>query len=754
MSKATTLADRVRSGGSSQVQSWLTGAAPRNRLIRCAFILVMPWLTTCDSLWTQFREPNPINCLANPGSCAEGQVCNSQTRLCAVPELRLVAGGLGGPGNADDVGEAARFNQPFGVASDGAGNLYVTDFYNHTIRRIVLGTGAVTTIAGMAGIRGGADGIGAAARFNQPSGVTTDRAENLYVADYANCTVRRIDLNTGAVTTIAGTAGKCDKGDGTGADARFNGPSGVTTDAAGNLYVADFVNHAIRKVVLSGGTGTVTTFAGMAGMSGGANGYGTAAQFYRPSGVVADSTGNLYVADTYSHTIRKIALSSGLVTTIAGTASVEGSKDGTGATALFSRPVGIAINGDGNLYVTEELSHTIRRIALNTDEVSTTAGTAGMLGSTDGTGASARFNLPLGIAVESTGNLYVADYLNHTIRKVTLSTGAVSTIAGTAPTKGGVDGTGASARFHNPCDLATDASGNLYVAECSNHTIRRIIPSTGEVTTIVGRTAMNGSIDGVGGDARFTGPFSVAADGAGNLYIADYGNHTIRKVALNTQEVTTIAGKAGVSGSTNDIGVFARFYGPNGVATDAGGNLYVAEYLNHTIRRIVLSTGAVTTIAGTAGASGSSDGVGAAARFNGPATVLADGVGNLYVSDWDNHTIRKVVLSTGAVTTIAGAAGMSGSADGTGDVARFNYPSELATDVVGNLYVADSGNHTIRKIAIPNALVTTIAGIPGQGGVKLGMLPARINAPYGLAVLPTGEVYIGDGGDNAILALR
>jgi sugar lactone lactonase YvrE len=324
----------------------------------------------------------------------------------------------------------------------------------------------VTTIAGAAGAPGSADGTGAAARFNNPFGITLDGA-NLYVADTYNNTIRKIVISTGAVTTIAGTAGPPGSADAIGAAASFFAPAGTTTDGA-NLYVTDYGNHTIRKIVIS--TGTVTTIAGAAGAMGSADGTGAAARFNKPSGITTDGA-NLYLADTYNSTIRKIVISTGAVTTIAGTAGAPGAADGTGAAATFSRPFGITTDG-ANLYVTDWDNHTIRKIVISTGAVTTIAGTAYVIGWADGTGAAALFYYPLGITTDGT-NLFVADTDNHTIRKIVISTGVVTTIAGTAPLPGSADGTGAAARFNYPSGVTTDGT-NLYVADTNNSTIRKI----------------------------------------------------------------------------------------------------------------------------------------------------------------------------------------------------------------------------------------------------------------------------------------
>ncbi|MFO0578450.1 MAG: hypothetical protein U1A78_30975 [Polyangia bacterium] len=514
----------------------------------------------------------------------------------------------------------------------------------------------------------------------------------------------------------------------------------VAADGAGSLYVAEYGNNTIRKVVLS--TGAVTTLAGSAGMQGSADGTGAAARFSAPTSVAADGAGSLYVADTGNRTIRKVVLSTGAVTTLAGSAGLGGSADGTGAAARFYSPQGVAADGAGSLYVADTENRTIRKVVLSTGAVTTLAGSAGLRGSTDGTGAAARFDYPTSVAADGAGSLYVADTENPTIRKVVLSTGAVTTLVGSAGQSGSTDGTGAAARFNSPQGVAADGPGSLYVADYGNHTIRKVVLSTGEVTTLAGSAGMRGSTDGAGGAARFSYPRGVAADGAGFLYVADLRNHTIR---LSTGAVTTLAGSAGLPGSTDGTGDAARFSSPQGVATDGAGSLYVADYENHTIRKVVLGTGAVTTLAGY---------VGQRRWQYSPQGVAADGAGSLYVADTENRTIRKVVLSTGAVTTLAGSAGQPGSTDGTGAAARFSSPYGVAADGAGSLYVADYGNHTIRKIALANAAVTTVAGTAGQVGVKLGPLPARLNSPIGIAVLPTGELFIATYNENAILKVQ
>jgi sugar lactone lactonase YvrE len=640
--------------------------------------------------------------------------------------LSLLAGGSGGPGNVDGTGTASSFHLPLGVAADSAGNVYVADSVNNTIRKITP-AGVVSTFAGAAGTSGSTDGTGAAASFNRPFGAATDSAGNVYVVDGVNNTIRKI-TPAGVVSTFAGAAGTSGSTDGTGAAARFSAPSGVTTDSAGNLYVADTGNDIIRKITPAG---VVTTLAGMAGMTGSTDGTGAAARFNAPQGIATDNAGNVYVADTGNDIIRKIA-PGGEVTTLAGMPGMTGSTDGTGAAARFSAPSGVTTDSAGNLYVADTSNDIIRKITAAA-VVTTLAGTAGSSGSADGTGAAARFSGPYGMGTDSAGNVYVADAYNDIVREIT-PVGAVMTLAGTAAVSGSADGTGAAASFGGPTGVATDSAGNVYVADTLNDIIRKITPA-GVVTTLAGTTGMTGSTDGTGAAARFATPNGVATDSASNIYVADTYNHTIRKITPGGV-VSTLAGTAGMSGSADGTGAAARFNVPVGVATDSAGNVYVADSLNDIIRKIT-PTGVVTTLAGMAGMTGSTDGTGAAARFSVPYGVATDSAGNVYVADTLNYIIRKITPA-GMVTTLAGMAGMTGSTDGTGAAARFGLdsPTGVATDGAGNVYVADRGNDTIRKIT-PGGVVTTIVGRPGESGFVSGTLPGVLNAPFSVTLSGT-----------------
>ncbi|AYA38920.1 hypothetical protein D3Y59_11950 [Hymenobacter oligotrophus] len=321
--------------------------------------------------------------------------------------------------------------------------------------------------------------------------------------------------------------------------------------------------------------------------------------------------------------------------------------------------------------------------------VSTLAG--GSIGYADGTGTAARFFVPWGIAYDGSANLYVADSENNRIRKIVVATGEVTTLAGNG-NAGAVNGTGTAAEFYLPRGIAYH-NGNLYVAEYGAHRIRRIAAATGVVTSYAGSTnASLGSTDGLGSLARFDSPTALACDASGTLYVADLGNNRIRKITgATTGVVTTLAGSS--QGMTDGTGTAAQFSGPIGVACDASGNVYVADAGNHRIRKIVAATGVVTTLAGSS--QGMTDGTGTAAQFSGPIGVGCDPSGNVYVTDAGNNRVRKVVAATGAVTTLAG--GTAGSADGLGTAAQFDSPRSVVCDSNGNAYVTD-GNSRIRVV--------------------------------------------------------
>ncbi|HEY1662175.1 MAG TPA: choice-of-anchor Q domain-containing protein [Verrucomicrobiae bacterium] len=705
-------------------------------------------------------------------------------------------------GNADGIGDAARFAKPYDVAVDTNGNIYVSDSDNSTIR-LITPAGVVTTLAGLAGITGDADGVNGSARFSHPLGIARDNSGNFYVVDSDNTTIRKVTPsgvvstltstdgtpvsangpgvavdssgniysesgfavikfvpagNHWVKTTLAGNVATLGYVDGQGANAFFNYPAGLVVDAATNVYVCD-EHTAIRKITPAG---LVTTIAG--GTIGIQDGISTNAEFYSPFGIALDNFTNLYVADGNGHTVRKMTLlgTNWVVATLAGFPNevVSGSLDGTGTNALFGAPWGVCVDSSGNLYVADYENNNIRKIT-SAAVVTTLAGPVNSSSYLDGTGNNARFNNPSGVTLDSAGNVYVADSQNQVIRKITTA-GVVSTLAGLVGTPGEQDGNGNLARLLVPYSVAIDGSGNVYVADnFPTGKIRKITPA-GVVSTIAG-TGVSGYLDGPTNIAQFSSPAGITVDQSGNVYVAEQDYNTIRMIATNGI-VSTIAGYPqldshgnptnGYDNSGNHIGAYqdgnggqARFNFPAGIAMDTNGNLYVADRANYVIRKIYApATGSksnptnwmVTTLAGTSGVTGTNDGTGANAMFGynfyypGPSGVTVDANGNLYVTDNGNNTIRKITQS-GVVTTIAGLAGTTGSSDGPGQAAQFDVPSAITVDTNGALYVADLLNNTIRKGTFTSygpANESISGGSATNGVLEITLLPAGIGGQW------------------------
>lgn len=723
----------------------------------------------CDALFRPFLEPSPQPCAAG---CPVGQTCNADTQLCESPAdlgsdlggtsdggptvptgLSLVAGGVGGSGNADDTGADARFFQPSGLASDGSGALYVSDTQNHCIRKISTANNAVSTLAGTCGSFGTTNGTGTNARFNSPKGLVLDGAGNLFIADSGNHVIRKLVLATLAVSTFSGT-GSQGSADGTATTAQFKQPAGITLGPGGFLLVADTGNHIIRKLNIN--DGSVVILAGIAGTTGAGDGPMLTATFNQPVGITTTMGGPIYVTDMGSHLLRK--LDSMNVTTVLGINSGGGYAEGGPGVAQFKSPAGLFALDANTLLLTDSGNHLIRRISLGTMASTVAlAGAAGVTGAEDGGFAVARFNTPSAVVGGGGSTVFVAEQQNHVIRALDLNTNRVSTSAGLAPHLGAADGVGFLARFNMPLGVGSDEQGNLYIADTSNHTIRKLNQATGSVTTIAGTATQSGQVGGIGAAARFFSPWAVVGDGAGSLYISDTGNHAIRKLELASGTVTTLAGNltntAATPGSSDGDGTAASFNRPVGLAYDGQGSLFVADSANNTLRQIAVASGRVTTVAGLAGAADNViNASGSSARFSSPYGVACDRKGNVYVSDSTGHVIRKVVVATRTVTTLAGTAGQSGLVNGSGTGTRFYNPLGISIDLAGFLYVADSTNYAIRRIDVNTSSVTTyVSQSPARSGVKLGPLPGRLNNPGSVLWLDGSGLILIDAAENAVL---
>lgn len=651
---------QVNFGGFSTL-NWAFSGTPKELTVNGTSVLGLPGTTVSPVMRQAFTLLGRNNVSSD-----------AKTISVAAKGLDLLAGSNGGAGSVDGTGMAAKFNCPQGMAVDASGNVYVADYGNAKIRMITP-AGVVTTLAG-SGASGYADGTGSAASFSGPYDLAVDLAGNIYVAD--GLRVRKIDTTPARnVTTLAG-GGAPGYTDGAGGAARFGSATGIAVDLSGNVYVADSGNNRIRLITP---LGVVTTFPS------------AALSFYRSSGLAVDPSGNVYVADFLMGTVSKVT-PGGVVTTF--------------ASGPFVAPRGLAADSIGNVYVADEATGAISKVTPVGVVIPVAGGTSGYA---NGTGAAAQFNSPRGIAIDASGNVYIADSINNAIRKITPAT-VVTTLAGGggALSAGSVDGTGAAARFNGPGSVATDGLGNAYVKDFNTGKIRQIAPG-GVVTTLA--LGQVGSVD------------SVAADAVGNVFVLDATNNVIWKVPAGGAP-TVLAGTLGSLNTYGDgAGTAAQFMWPSSLTIDTFGNLYLLDGVGGrgAIRKVT-PAGLVTTLMG--GASGS--------IFSSPSGLTVDPTtGNIYVADCGAHAILAITPG-GVLTTLAGS-GASGFADGTGGGALFSNPHGLAADAWGNVYVADTDNNTIRKVT-PAGVVTTLLG---AGGGTVGIIPGLL--AYGSALpLPTG----------------
>ena len=728
-------------------------------------------------------------------------------KITSAGVVSTLAGGV--EGNLDGTGSSAQFSR-WGnrLTSDGSGNIYLADLGNQRIRKIT-SAGVVTTFAGS--INGTSNGTGTAARFLSPADICLDGSGNLYVSD--QYTIRKIN-SAAVVTTLAGdNSASSGFVDATGVNARFGRLLGIDADIHGNVYVEDVdKNRLIRKITP---TGVVTTYAGT-GSTGFNDGHISTATFSGDGGLTIDRWGNLFQMSSYGM-IRQIssyriepALPAGLYFN-ARTGSITGTPTAPQAAKSYqviaqnsrgnantfieitiagppivqTRPIELVTNTTAKLNATVNANGgatsaiTIKYSSSQAD-VDAGNGTSATLNATSASGFSntAIFANLTGLtanttyyyrtsATNSAGTTNsttesftttpappVISYSGSPItlmKDVAMSTlsptvsGIIETMQGSdfaGSNHGYLEGTGTAANFNTPKGLAFDGSGNLYVADQGNHRIRRITP-LGVVTTLAG-SGTAALTDGTGTAASFNTPHDICLDGSGNLYVSDHLNHSIRRVVLATGEVTTLAGN-GTLGSVDGTGTAARFKTPVGISLDGSGNLYVSDNGNHRIRKIVLATGEVTTLAGSG--AGYLDGTGTTARFYQPTDVAVDATGDLYVADANNHRIRKITPD-GVVSTWAGD-GSSWGYDGIGVKASFNQPNRLRFDGSGNLYVTESIGYKIRKVT-PAGVVTTIAGggsksRPGHG------LELKLVSPSGIAADASGNLFFSEANHRIFL---
>jgi len=624
--------------------------------------------------------------------------------------LLTVVAGTGIPGFSGDNGPAtaAQLNNPTAVAVDAAGNVLIADSSNYRIRKVSTG-GTITTVAGNGSYGFSGDGGPAtAAQLYYPRGVAVDGSGNLYIGDGSNYRVRRVDT-AGIISTFAGTGSYGFSGDdGPATNASLTYPYGVAVDPAGAVYIADFYNYRVRKVEANGIINTIAGN-GARGFSGD-GGPATNASLTYPYGVAVDAAGAVYIADCYNYRVRKVE-ANGIINTIAGAGSHAFSGDGGPATsASLNYAYGVAVGAAGAVYIADYYNYRVRKVEAN-GVISTLAGNGLFrFGGDGGPATNAQLSSPYGGASDGAGNFYIADQMNHRVRKVAAD-GTITTIAGTgAEGSSGDNGPAAAARLARPSAVALDGSGNLYIADTNNYRVRKLDLATGIITT-----------------AAYSGnTYDVAADAAGNVYYAGYS--VVGKITPGGT-ISTVAG-TGSYGFSGDGGpaTNASLNYPHGVALGAAGAVYIADYYNNRVRKVD-TNGVITTIAGNGNSSSSGDGgLAVLAGLSYPQGVWVDSAGNVYIST--SGRIRMVTPG-GIIATVAGTGSSGFSGDGGPAInAQLANPRGLWTDSAGSLFIADTDNHRFRKVsswvAVPDfavavspASVPVLAGRPGAYTVSI-----------------------------------
>jgi trimeric autotransporter adhesin len=602
----------------------------------------------------------------------------------------------------------------------------------------------VTTIAG--GAPPATPAPAGSVSIGQTGRVATDSAGNVYFSG-GNSVFRM--STAGTLTLVAGNGRAGFSGDnGPAVNAQLNAPQGVAVDKSGNVYIADSQNNRVRVVTAAG---VIRTFAGTGLVSPGGprtfNDGAPAAEglLHLPLGVAVDGSGNVYIADTGDNLIRKVD-AEGIITTVAGDSYASYSGEGGNAVdAELNKPADVAVDSSGNLFIADTNNAAIRKVTTD-GKIALLVGNLG-IGSTGDGGDALKASLiaPMAVAVDSAGNIFIVENGSSKIRKVD-SKNVITTIAGTGVAGFSGDGSGADkAQLNSPTGVAVDGSGNVYIADSLNLRIRKIAAST--ISTVAGNGVLSFSGDnGQATAAQLNGPQGVAVDAGGTVYIADTANHVVRRIRGGV--ITTYAGNRSAGfGGDGGAATSAQLNSPTGLAVDGAGNLYISDSANSRVRRVA-ANGTISTVAGNGTAGFGGDGSTAtSANLYTPSGLAVDAAGNLYIADLSNNRVRKVTPG-GTITTVAGNGSGGYAGDGGPAVnARLSLPKAVAVDVVGNLFIADAGNKVVRQVNV-SGQISTIAGNPlndnlGDGGPAVN---AQLGNVAGIAVDAAGNLYVSDGG--------
>ena len=693
---------------------------------------------------------DPIGNFAPAGSSVGGA-----TMISKIAGAGLYAGD-GGPATS------ANLQQPDELVVDAAGNIFIADTANNVVRKVNHATGVISTVAGNGAAGYNGDNIAAtAAELDHPLGLALDASGDLLIVDCFNDRIREVNASSGIITTVAGTRSFGYNGDNIQATAaELDSPAAIALDSAGDLFIADTNNQRIREVNQS--TGVIATFAGNGiGQYSGDGGAATSAGLEYPKGIVVDSAGNVFIADSNDGAIREVPAGATFIKTIAGTQFFGGSigNGGPASAAALSDPLGLAVDSSGDLFIADSGDGQIREINASTKAISLIAGGGSSSLGDGGVATAAALYYPSDIAVDASGNIFVADPNNERVREVNASSKLISTVAGTSYVSVSGDGGAATAaQLDNPNAVATDASGDIFIADSIDNVVREINHATGIVTTIAGNGTAGYSGDGGQATAaELSYPEGIAVDAAGDVFIADSDNARIREINHASRLITTVAGTGGVGYNGDNIAATSAKLGlPDGLVLDSAGDLFIADFYNQRIRE-VNSTGIITTVAGNGTSGYSGDGGQAtAAELDFPEGLAMNAGGDLFIAGNYDNRIREVNHATGIISTVVGTGAQGFAGDGgQATAAELNGPKGIAVDRSGDLYIADTFNNRIREVNAASGIITTItggniAGLAGNGGPASA---AQLQYPDDVYVDALGDLIIADTENNVVREL-
>jgi sugar lactone lactonase YvrE len=728
--------------------------------------------------------------------------------------------GNGISGSSGDGGLAinAELGYPGSTAVDTAGNLYIADEDASVIRKVTKSTGVITTVVGT-GVYGysGDGGLATQAQISSPAGIAIDAAGDIYFSDIENFRVRKVTAGTGIITTVVGTGTYGTAGDGGAAtSAQITYAEGLALDSSGNLFIADTSSSRIREV--AAGTGIITTVAGSTTGNSGDGGVATSAQLSYPNSLAVDSADNIYIADTGNDVIREVSASTGIISTIAGNGSFgHGGDQGLAIDAQLEYPQGVGVDGAGDVFIADTSNYVIREVVAGTGVIITVAGTntAGY-GGDGGPALGAQLDFPASLALDAAGDVFISDTGNYVVRELSVAGSLSSQVTATptftpgpgvynAPTSITISDTTPNATIYYTLDGSTPTtSSTTYTAPLTptGPTVVRAFatapnftpslltaagyqlppaapvftPAAGtyasaQTVTITDATpgayflyTTDGSSPISSSTAQYySGPISVAFNETLQAVAlnssSDYGqfspvtsaSYVITGNPINGAErvISTVAGN-GIGGYSGDGGpaINAKLYYPGGSAVDSAGNIYIADSENNRVRMVNKSTGVITTIAGTEQYGFSGDGGPAvSAQLDYPSGVAVDSAGNIYIADSVNFKIRKIAAGTGIISTVAGNGQYGFSGDGgPATSAALTEVFGVVVDGAGNLYIADTYNNRIRKVSASTGIITTVAGSGdfGDGGDYGPATSAQLSFPNGVAVDASGNLFIAD----------